>query len=162
MRLPKFNYHKPENLKEACSILKDNNGKAKVVAGGTGLLVAIKQGAKKPSSLVSLRGIEGLDSIEHDNTSLKIGSMCILQRVADSENIKKKFPVLSAAADSVASQQIRNMGTIGGNISLDTRCWYYNQTQLWRDARPLCFKTKGSVCHVIKGGERCQSRKIKK
>ncbi len=157
MRLPKFEYHKPNDLKEACSILKEHKGNARVIAGGTDLLVAMKQRAKKPLHLVSLRGIRGLNSINHNNSSLNIGPMCTLQSVADSEDIKKYFPALSAAADSVASQQIRCMGTIGGNISLDTRCWYYNQTQLWRDTRPLCFKTKGSVCHVIKGSSQCNA-----
>lgn len=157
MRLPKFEYHKPKDLKEACSILKEHKENAKVIAGGTDLLVAMKQRAKKPSHIVSLKGIKGLDAINDDNNSLKIGSICTLQSIADSEIVRKKSPILSIAADSVASQQIRYMGTIGGNISLDTRCWYYNQTQLWRDARPPCFKTKGSVCHVIKGSNRCNA-----
>ena len=183
LRLPKFEYHKPKDLKEACSILKEHKGNAKVFAGGTDLLVAMKQRIKKPSHLVSLRGIKGLDTINppsphfskdkiplspplskgdlggfpNGNDALKIGPLATLQSIADSDIIRKKFPILSAAADSVASQQIRYMGTIGGNISLDTRCWYYNQTQLWRDTRPLCFKTKGSVCHVIKGSSICNA-----
>jgi len=183
LRLPKFDYHKPGNIQEACSILKGHNGNARVIAGGTDLLVAMKHRVKAPAHIISLKGIKGLDTINPSsslsnkdsiplsppsclpnsgefssgNDTLTIGSLVTLQSVADADIIKKRFPILSAAADSVASQQIRNMGTIGGNICLDTRCWYYNQSKEWRDARPPCFKTKGSVCYVIKGGNKCNA-----
>ncbi|OGL39344.1 MAG: hypothetical protein A3C43_00270 [Candidatus Schekmanbacteria bacterium RIFCSPHIGHO2_02_FULL_38_11] len=158
VRLPKFDYHCPETVREACSVLKEHKGNAKILAGGTDLLVAMKQRAKKPAHLVSLRKIKELKGFEYlSGKGLKIGPMSTLQSVAKADIIIKKYPILSLAADSVASQQIRNTGTIGGNICLDSRCWYYNQTQLWRDAKPLCFKTKGSVCHVIKGSNRCNA-----
>lgn len=161
MRLPKFEYLKPKNISDACSLLKDHKGSARVFAGGTDFLVSLKQRISTPPYVIGLNSIEGLDYIVDNNNNgtrlLRIGALTTLTAVSSSDLIKKKFPILADSSCNVASEQIRNMGTIGGNICLDTRCWYYNQTKLWRDIRPPCFKTGGSVCYAVKSGKECHA-----
>ncbi len=158
MPLPKFDYFTPRTLEEACSLLSQHRGQARVIAGGTDLLVRMKQRVARPRYLVDIKSIPNLGYIEADDKrGLRIGAATTLHRLETSRLIRERFPTLAAAAGSVASTQIRHMGTIGGNISLETRCWYYNQSHRWRLSRPPCFKTGGERCYVVKGGDRCYS-----
>ncbi len=156
MSLSKFDYFTPQTLEEACSLVSQYKERARVIAGGTDLLVRMMQRVENPQYLVNIKSIPNLDYIDYDDKQgLRIGTLTTLHSLETSTVIREKFPMLAKAASSVASTQIRNMGTIGGNICLETRCWYYNQPHSWRLARPPCFKTEGERCHVVKGGERC-------
>ncbi len=156
MRVSKFEYFAPKTLQEACALLSQYKESAKVLAGGTDLLVAMKQRTLTPKQVVNLKGIPGLDSIDYnEKEGLRVGALTTLQALETSLLVREKFPILSQAAHKVASVQIRNMATLGGNICLNSRCWYYNQPQWWRGAVQKCFKTGGEVCHVAKGANWC-------
>jgi len=158
MRLPKTECVYPSTLEEACSCLMQDEGQAKVIAGGTDVVVALKQRRLAARNLVSISCLRELSFISSTEArGLAIGAMTTLSEIARSNAVRETCPSLAVAASRVASPQIRNVGTIGGNIALDSRCWYYNQSSFWRSTRPLCFKTGGDVCHVVKGGKRCYS-----
>jgi len=116
-RLPKFAYLCPKTIKEVCSLLEEYGSQAKVIAGGTDLLVSLKKKKLNPRYLVNIKGIPGLDSISYSEESgLKIGALATLQSVASSPIVKNKFQMLGTACNKIGSPQVRNMGTIGGNI----------------------------------------------
>ena len=156
MRLPRFEYVKPASLKEGLAILQEFGKDAGILAGGTDLLVNMKYGVVRPEKVVSIRTIPELCSISEDGRqNLRIGACVPLSALAENALISEKFPALRDAIKSVASRHIRNMATLGGNICLATRCWYYNQSKLWRDARKPCHRAGGSVCYAISGSKRC-------
>jgi len=158
MSLPDFEYFEPEAVEAVFPLLSKYKERAKVIAGGTDLLVRMNQSVITPSYLINLKHIRNLNTIEHDHTEgLRIGALTTLHAVETSLIIKEKFSVLAQAASRVASPQIRNTATIGGNICLDTRCWYYNQSQRWRQSISPCFKVGGDLCHVVKKGDHCYS-----
>jgi 4-hydroxybenzoyl-CoA reductase beta subunit len=149
---------KPESLEVSLAFLVMSGKKARLLGGGTDLLVRMKYGLSRPDTLISLKALPELSGITADNHgNIVIGAGVTLSNLAKNPIISEKIPVLKKAVLSVASKHIRNMATIGGNICLDTRCWYYNQSQLWREAREACHKTGGSVCHAIKGSDRCHA-----
>ena len=156
MRLPGFDHFVPGTIREACDLLRDHKDKAKVTAGGTDLLVRMKQKLLTPAFLVNLKGIPEFEYISEDQgVGLRIGALTRLRIIEGSSLIKDKFSLLAQAAGRVATLQIRNVATVGGNLCLDSRCWYYNQSHFWRKSRPLCYKRGGDLCHVVKGGDRC-------
>jgi 4-hydroxybenzoyl-CoA reductase subunit beta len=157
MRLPRFEHLQPESLEEALDVLGEHGEGIKVVAGGTDLLVSMKQRLLTPRYLLNLKGLAELDFIEEDKEGLRIGALTRLADLIQSPLVREKFPVLSQAAGYVSAPSLQNMGTLGGNLCLNTRCFFYNQSQFWRQARPLCFKTGGEMCHVVKGGDHCYS-----
>lgn len=125
------------------------------VAGGTDLLPNMKHGLFTPRHLVSLRGIPDLHGIRVEGGDLVVGAGETLARVAAHPLVQERAPVLSSAAGQVAGPQLRSMGTLGGNLALDTRCTYYNQTAFWRGALGYCLKKDGTVCHVTRVGKKC-------
>jgi 4-hydroxybenzoyl-CoA reductase subunit beta len=157
--LPIFDYHKPRTLEEALSILSALGPKAQIIAGGTDVLPNMKQGLFEPEHVVSVRGIAELRgiSIQPDPSGerLVIGAGMRLAEIADSILVQRGAPALAQAAGLVGGPHHRAMGTLGGNICLDTRCRYYNQTYFWRKALGFCLKKDGTVCHVVKGGAKC-------
>jgi 4-hydroxybenzoyl-CoA reductase subunit beta len=156
LRLPKLQYLAPQSVDEACSLLRKYEGKVKVMAGGTDLLPSMKQRLFTPEYVLDLRQVSGLREIKNvSNGEVKIGSLCTMSMLEESPMIKEYFPALSDAAGLVAATQIRNMGTIGGNIALETRCRYFNQSHFWRKSIKKCIKRGGEVCHVVKGAKRC-------
>lgn len=158
MPLPNFEYFEPKTVEEAFPLLSQHKGEAKVIAGGTDLLVRMNQCVLTPSYLINLKRIQDLNTIIHDHKEgLRIGALTTLHALETSAIIKEKFSALAQAASRAASPQIRNTGTIGGNICLDTRCWYYNQSQRWRQSISPCFKLGGDLCHVVKRGDHCYS-----
>lgn len=158
MRLSKFDHLEPRSIDEACSMLAAHKDKARLLSGGTDLLVMMKQRVVTPPYLINLKSIAGLSYIEYDaNSGLRIGSLTTLSAVVRSPVVKEKFPILAEAAGRVASPLIRNCATLGGNIGLDSKCWYYNQSAHWRKTFEPCLKRGGNVCHVVKGGTRCFS-----
>ena len=156
MRLPKFEHLQPESLEEALELLAEYGEQAKVIAGGTELLVSMKHGLLAPSFLVNLKEILELNFIAYDGEKgLRIGALTKLATLITSPVIRESFAVLSRAASLVSAPPLQQMGTLAGNLCLDTRCLYYNQSRFWRQARPRCYKTGGDTCHVVKGGKSC-------
>ena len=155
LRLPPYRYHRPSTVAEAVSLAGAYAGDAMFIAGGTDLIPNMKHRLFEPGHLIALKGIDGLKGIAEENGHLRIGATETLTSVARSPEVRERFPALSAAAGHIAGPQLRNAGTIGGNLCLDTRCTYYNQTAFWRDALGYCLKKDGDVCHVTKVGTKC-------
>lgn len=155
LRLPSFRYHRPGTVEQALDLMGEHRGDAMFIAGGTDLVPNMKHRLFEPGHLVALKGIESLRGIREEDGVLRIGSAETLTGVATNPNVRTHFPALARAAAHVAGPQLRNAGTIGGNVCLDTRCTYYNQTEFWREALGFCLKKDGDVCHVTKVGKKC-------
>jgi len=151
MRLPKFRYLAPRTLSDAVTMLADEGPTAMVVAGGTDLYPNMKRRHQTPSSLIGLRGIPELRAIR----GKRLGSMTFLSEIERDSRIRTGVPALWKAVHSISTPILRNMGTIGGNVCLDTRCNYYNQNYEWRRAIHFCLKCDGSVCWVAPSSRRC-------
>lgn len=156
VRLPRFDYVEAKSVQEACSILRQEPG-AKVLAGGTDLLVNMKHRVEVPGRVVNIKKIPGLDFIRQENGVLRIGALTPLKKIYSTPLVRKKLPALASAASSVGSYHHQSMGTIGGNICQQNRCMYFNQSQWWRSARPTCYKAGGEICHVVNKKEICYS-----
>ena len=156
MSLPSFQLLRPRTLSEAVDLLGKHAPQIQIIAGGTDLIPALRQGLFAPKYVLDIRGIEELRGIRvRRGSGVEIGALTTLTAVEDSEFIRRYYPVLHEAAATVASPILRNMGTIGGNICLDTRCLWYNQSLAWRKACGFCIKKEGDLCHVAPGGKRC-------
>lgn len=154
MILPEFRLMRPASLSEALSVLAQNPG-AMPVAGGTDLLVSMKHGLFKPDLLVDLKGAPELQRIEAGENGATLGACVRLSQVKNHPQIRARYPALSEAAEAVASPPLQNRGTLGGNICLDTRCYFYNQSEFWRNSLGGCLKKEGPVCRVAPGAKRC-------
>jgi 4-hydroxybenzoyl-CoA reductase subunit beta len=154
VRLPKFDYVEPKSIEEASSILLAE-GKAKILAGGTDLLVNMKHRVERPSLLVNIKKIEGLEAIQADKGGLRIGSLLSLKKLSQNALIPGGVSVLAQAASAVGSYHHQSMGTLGGNVCQQNRCKYFNQSQWWRSSREICFKAGGELCHVVNQKETC-------
>lgn len=158
MRLPGFTYYKPSTPAKVCSLLSKYQGEARPLAGGTALLVDLGQRLVTPKYIISLSGLRMLDYIKEDEKGwLRIGACTTIDSLCNSALVKAKYPVLVQAAGLIGVPSIRLRGTVGGNISLDTRCIYYNQSEFWWQSRIACFKRAGNICHAVKGSKRCNS-----
>jgi len=156
LRLPRFELRQPSSVAEASRLLSELGPAAVVLAGGTDLLPNMKHELVTPAFVVSLGRIEALRGIRvEDDGSLVIGAMTTIAQVASSRAVAERAPCLAQAAGLIAGPQLRRAGTIGGNVLLDTRCQYYNQTHFWRTALGFCLKKDGTACHVVAGGARC-------
>lgn len=155
LRLPRFSMRTPDTIEGVVTALREPG--ARLVAGGTDILPNLKHRLDRPPVLVSLRRVRALRSIERDEEAgvLRIGAGMTLTDVSRHPEVLEDFPSLANAAGIVASPLIRNMGTLGGNINLDTRCRYVNQTEFWRSAIGGCLKSEGDVCHVVPKGRNC-------
>ena len=154
MRLPWFKYQAPKSVAEAARILEAEGPRAMLVAGGTDLLPNMKRRQQTPATLVSLRQVEGLKKIAN-GSGLALGAGLTLTEVVNSAAVRGQYPALWQAASQVATPHLRNMGTLGGNLCLDTRCLYYNQNEDWRRAIDFCMKRDGQTCWVATGSKRC-------
>ncbi len=150
-----FELSTPTTVEEAVSALAVEG--AELLAGGTDLLPNLKHGLSRPAALVRLGGVRELHGIEHDGAAggLSLGAMETLARVAAHSAVRERFPSLAEAASHAASPLVRHTATVGGNLNLQPRCRYVNQTEFWRDALGGCLKCGGSVCHVVPSGRRC-------
>lgn len=156
MRLPKFEHLSPKTVEEACTLLDQHGPEARIMAGGTDILAAAKLRNIQPTHLISLKEIDGIKGITYlEQEGLKIGAMTPLYQVRQDPLVKEHYQALTQAAAAVGSPQIQRMGTLGGNLCLNTRCYFYNQSSSWRKHRPVCFKMGGDVCHVVSKGKRC-------
>jgi xanthine dehydrogenase YagS FAD-binding subunit len=150
-----FEHFDAESVDEALSLLKGYRGKARLMAGGTDLLGVLKDQIfeKYPKALINIKTIPGLDAIKEDARGLRIGALAKLAEIVGSPAVKAKFPALSLAAASVASPEIRSMGTIGGNLCQDVRCWYYRYPH-HMGGRLLCRRKGSGPCLAVKGDNR--------
>ena len=156
MSLPSFQLLRPKTLGEAVGLLAEHHGEVKIVAGGTDLLPSMKQKLFTPPYVLDLRGISELRGIRDiPGKGVEIGALTTLSAIEHSPIIRKNYRVLYEAVRTVASPVLRNMGTLGGNICLDTRCLWYNQSLLWRKSCGFCLKKEGELCHVAPGGKFC-------
>jgi 4-hydroxybenzoyl-CoA reductase subunit beta len=167
LRLHEYRYHRPERLSDALALLHGHED-ALAIAGGTDLMPNMKHRLFTPRHLVALKGIAELrgigvgdgagNPVEEGSAEARevvIGAGATLTEVARSPLVRRLFASLAEAAGKVAAPQIRNAGTMGGNLCLDTRCTYYNQSFFWREALGFCLKKDGDVCHVTKVGKKC-------
>jgi 4-hydroxybenzoyl-CoA reductase subunit beta len=158
MKLPKFEFIQPRSLQEACSILGEHDRKAVLLAGGTALMVGLRYRLSKPAVVIGLKGLIALDYVRRNGSGgLAIGSMVTLETLETSPLILNECSPLAEAARLVAVPSVRHKATIGGNLCLDTRCIYYNQSEFWRSAQKACFKLGGDICHAVEKGRHCQA-----
>jgi 4-hydroxybenzoyl-CoA reductase subunit beta len=159
LSLPQFKLLRPRTVDEAISLLARPAGEGarttRVMAGGTDLIPSMQQKLFEPDYVIDLRGIRELKRIRPTEEGTEIGALASLREIEHSKILQENYPVLTQAAATVASPVLRNMGTIGGNICLDTRCLWYNQSLTWRKACGFCIKKDGDLCHVAPGGAKC-------
>jgi 4-hydroxybenzoyl-CoA reductase subunit beta len=155
IRLPAFEYLPARTVGDAVKYLTDRGPDAMLVAGGTDLYPNMKRRQFEPKALVGLRGIRELRGVRPTNGGMTIGAGTTLTQVATHAEITRRYPALATAAGLVSSPQLRNMGTLGGNVCVDTRCNYYNQSYDWRQAIGFCMKKDGDICLVAPGSSRC-------
>ncbi len=154
LRLPWFEYRAPRSVAEAAKILAGEGPGAMLIAGGTDLLPNMKRRHQAPSVLVSLRGVEELRK-KSNGSGVALGSALTLSNISQDQSVKDKCTALYHAAAQVATPQLRNAATLGGNLCLDTRCTYYNQSYEWRKAIDFCLKKDGDTCWVATASKRC-------
>ena len=156
MRLPKFEYRTPRTIAEAVKIVGDVGPEAQFVAGGTDLYPNMKRRQQMPKTVISVMRLPELNQITGDGRNgLVIGASVTLTEICENEIIKRDYPVVASAARTISTPILRNMGTIGGNLLLDTRCNYYDQNYEWRKAINFCLKKDGDVCWVAPGSSKC-------
>tara|TARA_R110002167_G_scaffold238000_1_gene443117 strand:- start:188 stop:1162 length:975 start_codon:yes stop_codon:yes gene_type:complete len=152
--LPAFTVQRPETVEEAVALFASSDN-ARYLAGGTDLLVNVRRGIEDPSLLVALERIGELQAAEVTDEGLKLGAGLSLARVAGMKAVAGMYRAVAEAAGAVAGPTHREYGTLGGNLCLDTRCIFYNQSEWWRASNNYCLKYRGEICHVAPGGKRC-------
>jgi 4-hydroxybenzoyl-CoA reductase subunit beta len=156
LSLPQFKLLRPRTIEEAVGYLDRHSGNVRVLAGGTDLIPSMRQKLFEPEYVLDLRSISAMRGIKSNaDGAVEIGALTSLRAVEHSDFLRQHYPVLTEAAATVASPVLRNMGTIGGNICLDTRCLWYNQSLTWRRGCGFCIKKDGDLCHVAPGGTKC-------
>ena len=170
MSLPQFRLLRPRTVAEAVEFLARHTTRMgtgdspaqsgyvpiRIIAGGTDLIPSMRQKLFAPEYVLDLRGIAEMKGIKPQaDGGIEMGALTTLKAIERSEKLRQRYPVLSEAAATVASPVLRNMGTIGGNICLDTRCLWYNQSLSWRKGCGFCIKKDGELCHVAPGGTKC-------
>ena len=153
LRLPPIRLEAPTSLQDAVRALAD--GDTRLVAGGTDLWPNMKRRHQKADKVVSLMSIPGLDTIDSGGTDLRIGATATLANIIRDNRVRERFPAFAHAVASISSPPLRNMGTIGGNLCIDTRCTYYNQSEEWRRSIDYCLKEEGKICWVATKSPRC-------
>lgn len=157
LRLPKFEVESPDTIEGVVNALQRRPG-ARLIAGGTDILPNLKHFLDTPPALISLARVTALRGVVRDDAAgvLRVGAGVTLAGVSEHPEVRASFPSLADAAGSVATPLIRNMGTLGGNVNLDTRCRYVNQSEFWRASiGGGCLKSEGNVCHVVPKGRNC-------
>ena len=156
LRLPPFAYLAPKTVNDAVRMMADHGPDAMLVAGGTDLYPNMKRRQFEPKVLVGLRGIKELHGVSGDpKRGVAVGAGTTLTHLSGHQVIQACYPALSRAAGLVSTPHLRNVGTIGGNVCLDTRCNYYNQNFEWRQAIGFCMKKDGDICLVAPGSPKC-------
>ena len=156
LRLPKFALLEPASVDEVVAAIEEHGEDAQLVAGGTDLFPNMKHELFTPKVVISLAKVPELSGVrvEEDGT-LVLGAMATLDVVASHAEVLGRAPALAQAVSLISGPQLRRMGTLGGNVMLDTRCQWYNQTFFWRQSLGFCLKKDGTVCHVVESGRKC-------
>ena len=155
MRLPPFSYLAPVSVADAVKLMADHGPEAMLVAGGTDLYPNMKRRQFEPTVLVGLRSVRDLTGVRReDGGGLAIGAGTTLTVVSRHPEVRGRYAGLATAAGAVSTPQLRNMGTLGGNVCVDTRCNYYNQSYQWRKAVNFCMKKDGEICWVAPSSPR--------
>jgi 4-hydroxybenzoyl-CoA reductase subunit beta len=156
MRLPKFDYRVPREIAEAVKIIAGSGPEGQFVAGGTDLYPNMKRRQQTPKTVISVMRVPELNQIIGDGkTGIRIGASVTLTDIVEHPLINRDYPVVAHAARTISTPILRNMGTIGGNLLLDTRCNYYDQNYEWRKGINFCLKKDGDVCWVAPGSSKC-------
>jgi len=156
MRLPKFDYRVPRSVAEAVKIMAGSGPEGQFVAGGTDLYPNMKRRQQTPRTVISVMRVPELNQITGDGKSgIRIGASVTLTDICEHPLINRDYPVIAHAARTISTPILRNMGTIGGNLLLDTRCNYYDQNYEWRKGINFCLKKDGDVCWVAPGSSKC-------
>ena len=155
-RMPEFRLSRPASYAEAAALLAADPN-ARLLAGGTDLVPNLRRGLEAPSLLVDLGRVQGADEVEFGAAELRLGAGVTLARLAADPRIERDYTALGEAARAAAGPSHRSVATLGGNLCLDTRCVFYNQSAWWRQANDFCLKRGGSVCHVAPQGARCHA-----
>jgi xanthine dehydrogenase YagS FAD-binding subunit len=140
-----FNWAEPQTIEQAMALLSKGDGKAVLMAGGTDLLTEIKEGVAAPETVIDLKTVQGLAYIAKEKEAVRIGALTTVADLAADQAIKTDYPGLHQAAMSLATPQLRHVGTVGGNLCQRPRCWYY------RDVQVVCRKKGGSQCYAFRG-----------
>src|SRR5438309_3860788 len=157
MTLPAVDVLRPDTVAEAVAQLAAHPG-ARLLAGGTDIVPNLKYGMYETQHLVALRGLSRelrYVRIEEAGGEMRLGALCSIDELARDATVRARLPALAEACAQIAGPQLRRMGTLGGNLCLDTRCVYVNQTYFWRSALGFCLKKDGTACHVVARGQRC-------
>jgi 4-hydroxybenzoyl-CoA reductase subunit beta len=154
--LPDFTLEHPQTVEAAMALLRDHPG-ARICAGGTDLIVNMRRGLVEAQTLVDISRIASLKTVEATAGGLRIGAGVSLHELAENPVIAATYTALSQAARVVAGPTHREAATLGGNLCLDTRCFYYNQSHWWRKSNDFCLKYRGDICHVAPKGNRCRA-----
>src|SRR3989475_4201960 len=157
MRLPLFEFRAPRTLEEAACILDDERANAMPLAGGTDLLPNMKRRQQVPRTLMSLRHIQFLSGIELTHSGSRLGACLTASGIEEDPRFRNGLTALAQAASLVDTPQIRNLATLGGNVCLDTRCNYYDQSYEWRKSINFCLKKDGTTCWVAPGSAKCMA-----
>lgn len=156
MVVPNARLCRPQTVREALLLLAEDPATHRLVAGGTDLLPAMKLGLEAPARIVDVTGIPALNELNAaGDGGLFVGAAVRLADLAALPGLALRHPALCEAALAVGSPQLRQMGSVGGNLCLATRCRFYNQSPLWRESRGPCFKTGGEGCHAVSRSQRC-------
>ena len=155
LRLPSFTYLQPRSLAEAVRMHSDAGPAAMYVAGGTDLYPNMKRRHQEPGVVVSLMGIVELKNVGTLERGNVVGAGITLSELSNVPTFQRSYEAVAKAATSVSTPLLRNMGTLGGNLCLDTRCYYYNQSYEWRKAIDFCMKKDGAICWVAPSSPRC-------
>ena len=154
--LPDFRVLQPRTI-AAANAARRRHPKSRFVAGGTDLMVNLRQGIGQPKALIDLRAIPELRRFEVTAEGLLIGAAVTLRELSEHAALRQRYPAIALAADAVAAPAHREAGTLGGNLCLDTRCVFYNQSHWWRQANGFCLKYQGATCHVAPTGSHCHA-----
>lgn len=158
MQLPGFEYLEPRNLDEALDMLGEHGAEGAVLAGGTDLIVRMKQRLQTPRFLLSLKHLNELDYIREDTGCLLIGAATPLARIIDDANVRARLPAFHTTVSAIGARSIQHVrGTLGGNLCQDNRCRFYNQSAFFRSTRQACHKAGGTICYAREGSDRCRS-----
>jgi 4-hydroxybenzoyl-CoA reductase subunit beta len=152
--MPEFKLHRPETVAEAVRLNGGSDG-ARYLAGGTDMVVNIRRGIETPDTLVDLNSVAEMTEIRHDGDGLHIGAAVTLDQLGRDDIVQRDYTAVAEAARAVAGPTHQHYGTVGGNLCLDTRCIFYNQSEWWRASNSYCLKHRGEICHVAPGGKRC-------
>jgi 4-hydroxybenzoyl-CoA reductase subunit beta len=155
MRLPRFRYFSPPSVKEAVRLKADTGPDSAFVAGGTDLYPNMKRRQQTPQVVIALSRVASLSRLSFGREGLSIGAAVPLSTIESHRRIRGAYPGLVHAISEISTPPLRNMGTLGGNVLLDTRCNYYDQNFEWRQAIDFCMKKDGAVCWVAPGSPRC-------